>query len=538
MRPPIPYASHTARVCAPLSTRTPMQFWQHVTTTAGLDGSFHWVLAGVIAAALALFVFLPRERPRVRAAVFLFVLAMIGLLVGGVLLGLGLEEHPAYLTIRGSARFLVAVAIVNLAGVFVFGVALPAVRLEAPRIMQDLLVGIAYIVIALVVLTGSGVDLRGIVATSAVITAVIGFSLQDTLGNIMGGMAVQMERTIRVGDWIRVGEIEGRVMQIRWRQTSIETREWDTVVIPNSVLMKGAVTLLGRRTGQPVQRRRWVYFNVDFRRAPTEVIHTVESALLAEPIDCVAPEPRAHCIVTALTESYATYAARYWLTDMAVPDPIDSLVRTRIFSALRRAGIPLSIPAHAIFVTEDDATNRDRKRQEQMERRIAALAQMKIFRSLTDAERQQLAPRLKGAPFVEGEMLTQQGAQAHWLYIMVDGEADVHVTVDGKTKHVATLHGGDYFGEMGMMTGEPRSSTVVAKTDVKCYRLGKDDFEDIIHRRPEILEDIAHTIVQRRMELDTALEEVSAEARAARAAQSHSALLSRIRGFFGLGNAG
>ena len=259
---------------------------------------------------------------------------------------------------------------------------LSAVRLEAPRILQDLLSGIAYIVVALIVLSGSGVDLRGIVATSAVMTAVIGFSLQDTLGNIMGGMAVQMDRTIRVGDWIRIGEVEGQVMEIRWRQTSIETREWDTVVIPNSMLMKGTVKLLGRRSGAPIQTRRWIYFNVDFRRFPTEVIQSVEAALLAEPLDGVAQNPKPHCIVTSFTESFTTYAARYWLTDLARPDPVDSLVRMRIFSALQRAGIPLSIPAHAIFVTEDDEAHRERKKGQQLKRHIAVLGEVPIFTAI------------------------------------------------------------------------------------------------------------------------------------------------------------
>src|SRR2546423_206283 len=169
----------------------------------------------------------------------------------------------------------------------------------------------------------------GIVATSAVITAVVGFSLQDTLGNVMGGMALQMERSITVGDWIRVDQQEGRVVEIRWRQTSIETRNWDTVVIPNSVLMKGQVLLLARRTGEPRQHRQWVYFNVDFRFAPTDVVEAVETALCAEPIENVASEPAAHCIVSDFKESYISYAVRYWLTDLALTDPTDSVVRQR-----------------------------------------------------------------------------------------------------------------------------------------------------------------------------------------------------------------
>lgn len=118
---------------------------------------------------------------------------------------------------------------------------------------------------ALTLLGRHGVDLSEIIATSAVVTAVIGFSLQDTLGNIMGGMALQLEQSIGVGDWVRVGEVEGIVREIRWRQTSIETRSWETVVVPNSALMKSQVTVLGRRQGQPRLHRISVEFNVDFR---------------------------------------------------------------------------------------------------------------------------------------------------------------------------------------------------------------------------------------------------------------------------------
>ncbi len=496
--------------------------------------SYHWIFPGVLLAALALYLGLPRERYRVRATVFLFALSVSGLMAGSLLLSFGLGQHPAFLALRGIARFLEAVAIFNLASVFVFCVAMPAIHLRTPRIMQDLIAGIAYLVIGLVVLSDSGVDLRGIVATSAVMTAVIGFSLQDTLGNIMAGMAVQMDRTIRVGDWLRLGEIEGKVREIRWRQTSVETRDWDTVVIPNSALMKGTVTLLGRRAGAPTQRRQWVHFNVEFRYSPTEVIRAVESALCIEAIADVAREPSPHCIVTSLTDSYTTYAARYWLTDLAVPDPVDSVVRIRISSALRRAGIPLSFPTHSIFLTEDDEEHRSIKKAEQLARRTAALEKAALFQSLTDEERAQLGPRLKSAPFVAGETMTRQGAVGHWLYLIVEGEAEVLVAVDGKTEHVAELKGGDYFGEMSMMTGAPRSSTVVAKTDVQAYRLAKDDFKDIVHRRPETAVDIAHALAQRQSELQAVKEEVSEEIRKTRMHESHGAFLARIRSFFGL----
>jgi small-conductance mechanosensitive channel/CRP-like cAMP-binding protein len=517
-----------------------MSFWQHVQTAAGMN-SYFWVVLGFIAAAFALFALVPAERMRIRGSVFLFALSFLGLLASAVLLSYGAVEKgttpldTAYRWTRWAAVFVEAVAIINLASVLVFDVLLDAVRLKPPRIMRDLMVAFTYIIVAITLLSRSGVDLTGIVATSAVITAVIGFSLQDTLGNIMGGMALQMERTIGVGDWVRIDQQEGMVKEIRWRQTSIETRNWDTIVIPNSVLMKGQVTLLGRRTGLPRQHRQWVYFNVDFRFAPADVIDVVEKALQADPIPNIAPQPSPHCLVVEFLDSYARYAARYWLTDLALTDPTDSVVRSRIYFALRRADIPLSIPAQSLFITEDDSTRRERKRDEEIEDRLATLSGVELFQTLTGEERHRLAAELSVAPFTRGEVITRQGAEAHWLYIMTRGEAEVRVAVDGNlSKKVATLREGDFFGEMGLMTGEPRTATIVAQTEVECYRLDKDAFHQIIKSRPEIAEDISHVLARRRVELEAVREGLNEAAKHQRLSRAQGDLLKRIRNFFTL----
>jgi CRP-like cAMP-binding protein len=366
-----------------------------------------------------------------------------------------------------------------------------------------------------------------------VLTAVIGFSLQDALGNIIGGMALQIERTIRAGDWIRIDDLEGQIKEIRWRQTSLLTRNWDTVVIPNSALMKSRVTLLGRREAAPSQRRQWVYFQVDLSHSPGKVIHTVEIALRAEPIPCVAAEPALHCLIIDVKNGYATYAVRYWLTDLSQPDPTDSLIRTRVYAALRRANIPLSIPAQQVILTEEQS-HRERLESEESKQKSAALQSLLFFEPLTDDERTELAAALISAPFVRGEAMTRQGAQANWLYMIVEGEVEVRVSVDGMSKKVAMLHAGDYFGEMGLMTGEPRTATVIAHTDVKCYRLGKEAFQGILQRRPELAEQISETLAQRRVELDSIKEEISREAYREHMLKTQNALLRRIRDFFGL----
>jgi small-conductance mechanosensitive channel len=516
-----------------------MNFWHIVQMTSGMADAFHWFVLGFVVVAFMLFSFVPAERARIRGAMLLFALSFAGLLAASTVIAFGgSPDSFGYRLIRWVSLFLESTAIINLISVFVFAVMLKAMRIRAPLIMRDLLLALAYIIVAITLLSRSGVDLAGVVATSAVITAVIGFSLQDTLGNIMGGMALQMERTISVGDWVRIDQNEGRVKEIRWRQTSIETRNWDTIVIPNSVLMKGQVILLGRREGAPQQHRQWVYFNVDFRFAPTDVIQTVETALRADQIPNVASDPPPHCLVMDFKDSYATYAARYWLTDLALTDPTDSLVRSRIYSALRRANLPLSIPAQSVFVTEEDESRRERKRSEEVERRVEALRCVELFSDLRDDERRELAAHLRNAPFVRGEAMTKHGAQAHWLYLIIEGEAEVHIAIDGKSEKVATLGSGDYFGEMGMMTGEPRAATVVAQTDVKCYRLDKDGFKDILHRRPEIAEDISHTLARRRVELVAVREELNEEVIRQRMNRAQHEFLYRIREFFRLGSDG
>ncbi len=511
-----------------------MNFWEIVQKTAGIDG-YHWVAIGFVIVAFILFNFAPTDRRRIRRAVFLFALSFIGTLVATIMVSSGASmDGFGYRLTRWISLLLKSIAIINLIGVLIFSIAFKLVRVTVPMILHDLILALAYIVTAITLLSRSGVDLAGVVATSAVITAVIAFSLQDTLGNILGGIALQLEHTISVGDWIRVDQQEGCVKEIRWRHTSIETRNWDTIIIPNISLMKGQFILLGRREGMPVQHRQWVYFNVDFRYAPTDVMHAVETALCAEAIANVATSPPPHCLITDYKDSYATYAARYWLTDLALTDPTDSVVRSRIYAALRRADIPLSIPASSIFMTDDNEERRARKQEEEINRRVEAIRHVELFSLLTEEEYRDLAAGMKSSPFVRGEAMTRQGVKGDNLYLIIKGTAEVYITIADQTEKIATLQAGDYFGEMALMTGETRRATVVAQTDVKCYRLDKKAFQRILQRRPEIAKDISHTLAKRSVELEAKQQELQEDVMNRQVETRQNELLLRIRDFFGL----
>ncbi len=512
-----------------------MNLWAQLQLFTGLGRAFFPVAAVFVLIALFLLAIKPAERQRIRTALILFVISLIGLAFMALLSGSVSVSGPLFRWFRWATMFCGGVAFVSVAGVFVFEVLLEPLRLRPPRIMRDLLFAVGYVAVGVILLSTISVDVTGIVATSAVLTAIIGLSFQDTLVNMMSGMVLQTERAIGVGDWIKIDGQEGVVTDIRWRHTSIETRNWDTIVIPNIMFMKSQVTVLGRRLGQPRQHRQWVYFNVDFRHSPTEVIDTVESTLRAEPIPNVALTPPPNCILMDFKESYGSYAVRYWLTDLAVDDPTNSTVRTRIYFGLRRAGIPLSIPAQSLFVTADDAARRERKSEEEIDNRVASLRRVELFETLTDEERQALAARLRVAPFARGEAMTRQGAEAHWLYLITKGEAEVRVSADGDfSEQIAMLNTGDFFGEMGMMTGEPRTATVIALSEVECYRLDKEAFRDILKRRPELAENISEILASRRAELEAAREGLDQEARELRKRSHQGDLLQRIRSFFRL----
>ena len=92
-----------------------------------------------------------------------------------------------------------------------------------------------------------------------------------------------------------------RVTEMRWRAASVETRNWETLVIPNSVLVKNQFLVVGQRDGESAPWRRWVYFNVDFRYAPTDVIAAVEAIFKNAAIPSVAAAPAPHCILVELS---------------------------------------------------------------------------------------------------------------------------------------------------------------------------------------------------------------------------------------------
>jgi small-conductance mechanosensitive channel len=430
---------------------------------------------------------------------------------------------------------LAAVTAIKTVQELLFSLLLPRTGVRTSHILSDVLTAAAALVAVFVLASRAGLNVSGLIATSAVLTAVIGFSLKDTLGNVIGGLSLQTDRSIQPGDWVRVGDVEGRVVDIRWRYTAIETRNGETLIVPNGVLTNEKVMVLGRRMGQPLQWRRWLHFHAEFRHPPHEVVRVVTEALLQAPIECMAAEPPPDCSFRDVQASYARYAVRYWLTDLARDLTVDSLVLTRVHAALRRAGIALAVPEQQVLLTEQSAERAAQLARDERARRLRALEQVELLRPLDAGDRELLVDHLRHAPFAHGEVLTRQGEPGDWLFLLTAGEVTVRVSTDGgQGREVARLGTGDFFGEMSLMTGERRSATVTAATPVECYLLDKAAFETVLRQRPAVAEPLAGVLARRRVELVAARDGLDQEARLRQVAAAQVDLLRRIREFFGL----
>jgi small-conductance mechanosensitive channel/CRP-like cAMP-binding protein len=490
-----------------------------------------WPLPAIAVAMLAALVALrtvvtPEDRGRLRAGVFFAGAYLISLFLISIFFPLSAPTSaasPHLYTLRVLYRLLFCFAAVLTAGLVVFDLVLG--RRQIPRILRDLCQGIAYLIAGFLVLTRAEVDVTKIFTASVLTTAVIGLALQETLGNIMAGLALQIERDFDVGDWIRIdAKITGRIREVRWRVTSLITKNGDLILVPNGLVARAVLTNFSRPT---TAHRQWIFLRMHFRHPPAQVREVVLGAVRAIPSIRLDPAP--DCLLWEFKEDSVTYAIRYWLDDFQQDDPLDAEARSLIWYAMHRAGMEIPFPSRNIHVTEMNEDRAQRKLDEDYARRVDALSRVDVFRALDAEKIDRLARRLRLVPFGPGEVILRQGEPGDSLYVVRSGEVAVRLALHGVQRDVATLSAGQFFGEMSLMTGESRSATIVARTDVQCYVVSKDAFQEILDSKPELAATISEILSHRQVALGE-----SAEAASAPSPQEPQQLLSKIAAFFGI----
>ncbi|WP_179958366.1 mechanosensitive ion channel family protein [Chitinimonas arctica] len=449
--------------------------------------------AGMLA---ALYRYRPAERRNVALTLLYLMLSALGLLLATLLRQHGLQAGEI---LNEIFTILLGLVIIRLFGLVLFRLFLSAIGVEPPRILEDVLVMLCYLGWGLVRLRYAGLDLSQLVTTSAVITAVLAFAMQDTLGNILSGIALQLDDSLDLGQWVKLHDFSGRVLQIGWRSTLIETRNGETVVVPNAWLMKNSFQVIGKRfSSHTLQWRRWVWLEVAWEQPPSRVIELMQHAVREARIAFVALDPAPQAVLMEARDGIARYALRYWLTDFAQDDPTDSQVRAHLITALVRHGVPLAAPSHNVLMTKDNDKTAAQRQALDIGKRLTALECVALFADFTSEEREHLAEQLSFAPFEAGDVISRQGAVAHWLYILTLGEVDVWNHYDTpQAELLGHLKAGGFFGEMGLMTGAPRSATVVAGSYVECYRLDRAGFQAILTARPALADALSSILAQR-----------------------------------------
>ncbi len=477
-----------------------------------------------------------RRRSQLNTLVF-FGCCLLGDLLAGVLDRYAMPGSVHWL--RELSVYGEGLAAVRFLGLAFFGVLVPRFKISISSILGDILVIAGYAFWTLLRLNLAGVEFTHLVTTSAVLTAVLAFAMQDTLGNLLGGLALQMDNSLEIGDWIVLDDIAGKVVDIQWRYTALMTRSGEKVVIPNSQLMKNRYYVLCDRRSPLPYWRRWVWFNVDLAVSPAQVIEVATEGVVAAHIPNVVEAPAPSCVLMEFGDGYARYGLRYWMADPQLDDPTDSEVRKHVLAALQRRGIRLAVADQTVHLVKEGQGHRRAVHSREMARRLETIDDIELFASLDEEERVDLAERLIYSPFARGDVMTRQGSVAHWLYIIVSGQAEAWwQPPDGPRQLLEKRGPGSVFGELGLMTGEPRRATVVASTDIEAYRLDKASFEHIIQQRPELAEQMS-SILQQRLDRLRALEqgyraERDLEARHAGDGAERAALTKRIRDFFRL----
>lgn len=384
-----------------------------------------------------------------------------------------------------------------------------------PAIVQDVSIIALFFVIATVLMR------EQLLTTSAVGAVVIGFALQDTLGNFFAGLAIQVEKPFRVGHWISVGGRDGQVQEVTWRATKVRTKAGQFLILPNSFVSKEPILNYSEPT---IPTRLEVDIGASYLTPPNEVKAAVQRAMANAPLVMRSPEPQV--ILLDFGASAITYRAQFWIEDFAVDTQARDEVRTNLWYEFRRSNIEIPWPIQVEYSREEPPVRTDAHIAAAAER----LAGVDLFSTLPREDRLAFSRVSVEHLFGAGEAVVRQGTAGRSMFVVLNGQ--VRVVLEPSGQEVATIGPGGFFGEMSMLTGEPRTATVVAVGDAHVLEIAAEDMRRLAEANPGLLEHVSEVVAARRSGLAAA--EATAAAAAATATPTSQTLLARIRGFLGL----
>lgn len=382
-----------------------------------------------------------------------------------------------------------------------------------PAIVQDFVVIVLFIIIGTVLLR------EQLLTTSAVGAVVVGFALQDTLGNLFAGLAIQIEKPFRVGHWVAIGEWEGQVSEVTWRATKLLTKAGQFLIVPNSSIAKEIVLNFSEPT---VPTRLEVEVGASYSVPPEEVKRAMHEAMANAPLVMRAPEPKIQ--VKAFADSAVTYVAMFWVQDYAFDRDACDQVRSNIWYTFKRRNIEIPFPIQVQY----DRVEGPARTEQQISSAADYLVGVDLFRPLAAEARIALAGAASQHLFAPGEAIVRQDAEGDSMFVLLKGRARVVLEPSGR--EVAVIPAGGFFGEMSMLTGDRRTASVRALDDVEVLEIAARDFRELAAANPSLLDHVSTVVTSRRHGLDQA----RATASTAAPAEAKENFLARMRRFLSL----
>jgi small-conductance mechanosensitive channel/CRP-like cAMP-binding protein len=367
------------------------------------------------------------------------------------------------------------------------------------------------------------VTIPGLLAGSGLIAIIIGLALQDTLGNIFAGFGLQAGKAYRVGDWLIVDGKHVEVAEINWRSTRLRNNDDVSFDIPNSQLAKATIVNLYYPSPKHAARVR---LSVDHRVPPNEVKDAMLQA--ASSASGVLRDPPVKVFLIDFGESAIQYEIKFWLVDGRIyPDIIDG-VRTNVWYELNRRGIRLA------FSTQQIELVRNGSLSPRLEIDLKLLAGQPLFSCLDQDQLAKLALGARRIRFGKGEKIISKGEAGTSMFILARGTVEVLAEKEGRSWPVGILTTGDCFGEISLLTGEPRSATLVAVLDCEVVEIERESMAVLLREYPELAESLSETVVARRSAMEMHLANAPVNGDDPQTTATKEGFLRRLRQFFQL----
>ena len=395
-------------------------------------------------------------------------------------------------------------------------------RQEAPTLVRNIFTLLAFTILFVLVFkyVYFDYDLGALFTTSALFGVIIGLALQDTLGNFFAGISLHADRPFQVGDVIVVTQqkLTGVVESITWRAIKVRTFQNHIVLVSNSLAAREAIEVAPRDN----LNARLVFFSTIYTDSPAKTIHVVRESVrdAVNVADKITPIVR----IRGLGDSSIDWEIKYWLDDYAKYNDTDALVRQRVWYALRRNGLTFAFPTRTLHL-ERSVPVRPITAEDQIADRLSAVD---VFSPLSTDELRQLAKATAGHVFAPGETLIRAGDEGSSMFVVHNGRVAVQISDPGGPRTVAELTEGNFFGEMALFTGEPRTANVVAIEETEVLEIGHAAMKHLFQTNPSLAESISWTIAERQADL------AKGSASAQPSIQETAGLLSSIKRFFGL----